>query len=183
MNANMFFAALCAFMLFALFGCALPGEAPSTPPNSSEFPQPPSVPSPPAPPTISDVPVMWGNQTPIAPADPENVNTALNESNSTYENQTVEEEEPIAASRNISDKIGDGEFAIKKTPFEPLHIYVINDSHADAILVRKGTFTMLIDAGNFLPVRKILDELFIERINVLVATRDDPGAKIGRAHV
>ena len=175
MGGNIFFAALCAFMLFTLFGC--PGEAPSTlSSNSGEFPQPPSAPSPPSPPTISDVPVAWGNQTSIAPADPENVNTAVNESAPTSENQTAAEEEPITVSRNISDMIGDGGFAIKKTPFEPLHIYVINDSHADAILVRKGTFTMLIDAGNFLPVRKVLDELFIERINVLVATHDDPGA-------
>ena len=174
MKAAMFIAALCALMLFALFGCALPGGAPSSSPGG--FPQPPSVPSPLAPP---DAPISWGNQTPIAPAGQENVNTAVNESNPDPENQTADEEAPAIVGRNVSDSIEDGEFSIKKMPFEPLHIYVINDSNADAILVRKGSFTMLIDAGNFLPVRKLLDDLFIERINVLVATRDDPGAVNG----
>jgi len=172
MNANMPFAALCAFMLIALFGCALPGGAPAPPPNSSALPQPPSVPTLPV---VPDVPVAWGNQTPIEP-EHGNASTAANGSNATSENQTIGIEEPGASGRNVSDRIGDGAFSIKKTPFEPLHIYVINDSHADAILVVKGSFTMLIDAGNFLPIRKMLDELFIERINVLVATRDDPGA-------
>jgi len=168
MKANILFAALCALMLLALFGCA------QQPPASGPLPPMPSVPTPPTPP---DVPVVWGNETQILPEGPENVNTAVNESNVSLENQTVAGETPAAVvARNVSDKIGEGEFSIKKMPFEPLHIYVINDSHADAILVRKGSFTMLIDAGNFLPVRKLLDELFIERINVLVATRDDPGA-------
>jgi len=171
-NTNVFIAALCALMLAALFGCIIPGEVQPLAPGS----QSPSVPVPPAQPYV---PVVWGNQTPIAPAEPENVNTAVNESSASSGNQTGDVEGPGAAGRNISDKIGDGIFSIKNTPFEPLHIYVINDSHADAILVRKGSFTMLIDAGNFLPVRKLLDELFIERINVLVATRDDPGAVNG----
>ena len=156
-------------MLAALFGCALPGETPAT----GALPQPPAVQDPPK------IPAAWGNQTPIAPAEPENVNTAVNESNTTSENQTAETKEPVVFGRNVSDSIEDGVFSINRTPFEPLHIYVINDSHADAILVTKGSFTMLIDAGNFLPVRKLLDELFIERINVLVATRDDPGAVNG----
>jgi beta-lactamase superfamily II metal-dependent hydrolase len=177
MKPTIILAALCAISLILLFGCALPGEAPKVQPaGQGGLPQPPSVPSPPAPPLAPDVPVAWGNQTPIAPAEPENVNTAINESNASTENQTVVEEGPVKVGRNISDRIEEGEFSIKKTPFEPLHIYVINDSNADSILVRKGSFTMLIDAGNFLPVRKMLDELFIERINVLVATRDDPGA-------
>jgi len=163
-----FLAALCALVLLALFGCAQqPSAAGPLPP----------VPSVPTPPTTPDVPVIWGNQTPIEPGEPENANTTVNWNSTPSENQTaVEEEEPAAVARNVSDRIGDGVFSIKKMPFEPLHIYVINDSHADAILVRKGSFTMLVDAGNFLPVRKLLDELFIERINVLVATRDDPGA-------
>jgi beta-lactamase superfamily II metal-dependent hydrolase len=109
------------------------------------------------------------NETPL-PEEPE-ANATQNGSNA-----TGGEEEAPGVPRNISDRIGDGVFPIKKTPFEPLYIYVINDSHADAILVRKGTFTMLIDAGNFLPVRALLDELYIARINVLVATHDSPGA-------
>jgi len=163
-----FLAALCALMLVALFGCA------QQPPATGPLPPMPSVPTPPTPP---EVPVVWGNEANYTP-EPENVNTVVNESNASFsENQTVAGETPaVVVARNVSDRIGDGVFSIKKMPFEPLHIYVINDSHADAILVRKGSFTMLIDAGNFLPVRKLLDELFIERINVLVATRDDPGA-------
>jgi len=172
MKTNILLAAACALALLSLFGCALPWEAPAAPPNSSALPQAP----PPELPVVPEVPVAWGNQTPIAPAEPENVNTAENVSNATSENQTEVEEGQNAIGRNVSDRIGDGTFSITKTPFEPLHIYVINDSNADAILVRKGSFTMLIDAGNFLPVRQLLDELFITRVNVLVATRDDPGA-------
>ncbi|MCX6771584.1 MAG: hypothetical protein NTX79_06015 [Candidatus Micrarchaeota archaeon] len=159
-------AALCALALIALFGCALPGapQPPAQPNASGSFPQPPSIPSPPSTPAVPDVPAAWGNQ------------TAANESNASSENRTVATEAPAVAGRNVSDRIGDGAFSIKSTPFEPLYIYVINDSNADAVLVRKGSFTMLIDAGNFLPVRKMLDELFIGRINVLVATHDDPGA-------
>jgi len=173
MKANLPFAALCALALIALFGCALQGEAPKVQPGA--LPQPPPAPSTPGLPTVPDVPVAWGNQTQIAPAEPENVNTAANESNAS-EGQAAEGQGSAAVARNVSDRIGDGAFSIKKTPFEPLHIYVINDSNADAVLVRKGSFTMLIDAGDFLPVRKVLDGLGIERINVLVATRDDPGA-------
>ena len=169
MKANIFLAALCALSLLALFGCPSTPAPPATP-------QPPSVPAPssPATPVVPDVPVVWGNQTPIAPGQG-NINATINSSNASLENQTANET-PSVIARNVSDKIGDGEFSIKKTPFEPLYIDVINDSEADARLVRKGTFTMLIDAGNFLPVRKMLDRLGIEKVNVLVATRDDPGA-------
>ncbi len=176
MKTRMLSAALCVLVLAALFGCALPGGAPKAPPsNSSGFPPPPSVPSPPSLPTVPDVPVAWGNQTPFVPAEPGSPNATVNGSSATDGNQTAEAG-PTAIGRNVSDRIGDGAFSIKKTPFEPLHIYVINDSNADAVLVTKGSFTMVIDAGNFLPVRKMLDDLYIERINVLVATRDDPGA-------
>jgi len=147
------------------------------------LPQAPSVPETPTLPVVPDVPVAWGNQTPFVPAEPGNASVTGNESNESSENQTAAGEEPAVIGRNASDMIGEGEFSIRKTPFEPLHIYVINDSQADAILVRKGTFTMLVDAGNFLPVRKVLDELFIDRINVLVATRDDPGAVNGMEDV
>ena len=171
MKANILLAALCALSLLALFGC------PSTPASPvPPAPQPPSAPAPssPATPVVPDVPVVWGNQTPIAPGQG-NINATTNSSNGSSENQTANEG-PASAPRNISDRIGDGAFSIKKTPFEPLYIDVINDSEADAILVRKGSFTMLVDSGNFLPVRKMLDGLGIERVNVLVATRDDPGA-------
>jgi len=57
-----------------------------------------------------------------------------------------------------------------------LHIYVINDSHADSVLVKKGSFVMLVDAGTFGPVRDMLDGLDIAKIDVLVATRDYSGA-------
>jgi len=178
MKANLLLAALCALALLALFGCALPGEAPKVQPGA--LPQPPSAPSPPGPPVVPDVPVAWGNQTPIGPEEQGNASAPENESGPSG---GPAEEGPAIAGRNVSDRIGDGAFSIKKTPFEPLHIYVINDSNADAVLVRKGSFTMLVDAGNFLPVRKMLDGLGIERINVLVATRDDPGAINGMEDV
>ncbi|MFA5929786.1 MAG: hypothetical protein WC861_02795 [Candidatus Micrarchaeia archaeon] len=179
MKATIPLAALCALMLIALSGCALPGgaqgapnPAPAAPPLPSDMP---SAPSPPALPVVPDVPVAWGNQTNYTPDGHGNASGGANGSVAPVGNGT-EDEEIGAVPRNVSDRIGDGVFSIRKTPFEPLHIYVINDSNADAVLVRKGSFTMLIDAGNFLPVRKFLDDLAIERINVLVATRDDPGA-------
>jgi beta-lactamase superfamily II metal-dependent hydrolase len=128
------------------------------------------------PPEVPQEPSIMPNQTPGMALPPED--------NATKENQTqMPEPEALVSTRNMSDRIGEGEFAIKKTPFEPLHIYVINDSHADAVLVTKGEFTMLIDAGSFAPVRKLLDKLMITKLNVLVATRDYEGAILGMEDV
>jgi len=169
MKTNILFVALCALSLLLVFGCSAPPSVPAAP-------APPAPPS--SAPTVPDVPVAWGNQTSIAPEQPSaNVTPAPNVNNPpAQENQTAAPPEPAAPLRSSSDQIGVGEFAIKKTPFEPMHIYVINDSNADAILVTKGSFVMLIDAGTFAPVRDMLDKLLITRINVVVATRDYAGA-------
>ena len=164
-----------------LFGC--PGEQPAAPAAPSAQPPAPPPQQPSSPPVAADVPVAWGNQTAY---DPGHGVANLSINASTGENATAPAEPPVqeaGPARADSDKIGVGAFAVKKTPFEPLHIYVINDSHADAVLVTKGSFTMLVDAGNFEPVRAMLDRLSIGRINVLVASRDYAGAIGGMADV
>ncbi len=159
-NTHAFLAALCALLL--VFGCSAEAPpAPPTPPSSL--------------PVVPDVPVAWGNQTNYT-LPSENINIAENVTNVTQENQTEAPVKEPELARSVSDKIGEGVFDIKKTPFEPLHIYVINDSHADSVLVKKGSFVMLVDAGTFGPVRDMLDGLDIAKIDVLVATRDYSGA-------
>jgi len=174
MEKNALFAALCALSLLALFGC--PGgqpEAPIAPPSAGA--------QQPSPPVVQDVPVAWGNQTAYDPGK-EVANLSINAS--AGENATVPDApQETGPARGDSDRIGEGAFAIKKTPFEPLHIYVINDSHADSVLVTKGSFVMLVDAGEFGPVREMLDRLSIGRINVLAASRDYSGAIGGMADV
>jgi beta-lactamase superfamily II metal-dependent hydrolase len=167
--------ALAALLLLMLaFGCALPGGEP--PPAPAQPPTPPA-----SLPVVPDVPVAWGNQTNYTPP-PQNVNLAENVTNIT-ENATEAPQDEPELLRSVSDRIGEGVFGIKKTPFEPLHIYVINDSFADSILVRKGTFTMLIDAGSFPQVRDMIDGQGIGKIDVLVATRDYEGAVGGMEDV
>jgi len=168
MKTNILIAALCAVSLLLFFGCSSTPAPPATPPAEQ-----------PVPPATGTVPVAWGNQTNYTPEEPPVANITQNASNITETPVEPEPEVEAGPSRNGTDDIEVGVFSIRKTPFEPLHIYVINDSHADAILVTKGSFVMLIDAGNFGPVRDMLDKLLITRINVVVATRDDPGAVNG----
>lgn len=90
----------------------------------------------------------------------------------------VERPDPFAGlpPRNASDNIADGQFHINDRPGAPINIYVINDGYADSILVNKGEFNMLVDAGNPQQAIDLLKNNGIIRINALVATRDDPGA-------
>ncbi|HIH18905.1 TPA: hypothetical protein HA225_02925 [Candidatus Micrarchaeota archaeon] len=81
--------------------------------------------------------------------------------------------------RNISDRISDGQFRLADQGAFPLKIYVISSGFSDSILVTKGEFGMLVDAGNFLPVDSFLKHLGIKKLNVLVATRDYSGAVDG----
>jgi len=78
--------------------------------------------------------------------------------------------------RNISDRIADGQFRITENPAAPLNVYVISDGYADSILVNKGEFFMLVDAGNFSPADALLQKLGVSHLNVVVATRDYEGA-------
>jgi competence protein ComEC len=133
---------------------------------------------------VSQSPAGNGNA-PVAPApipappvQTEN-NTVGNAS--TLENATVApivEVDPFAGitPRNVSDKISDGQFRVLDDSSAQLKVYVINDGFADSILVNKGNFYMLLDAGNFTPADKFLKSMNISRINVLVASRDYEGA-------
>ena len=101
------------------------------------------------------------------------------EAGETVENGTMEEtvpEEDVLplVPRNVSDKIGEGDFEVSDLPDTPLRIFVINSGHADSVLVTKGEFAMLVDAGNAAPVLSFLQSRNIRRLNVAVASKDSP---------
>lgn len=102
-------------------------------------------------------------------------NAAVNESAALPEE---EEADPYAniTPRNISGKISDGQFRAVEGFSSPLKVYVIDGGQADSVLVSKGEFYMLVDAGNFAAANALLKKLGVKRLNVLVATRDYEGA-------
>jgi competence protein ComEC len=85
--------------------------------------------------------------------------------------------------RNISDKISDGQFKLEDQAYSPLKISVIDAGNADAVLIRKGEFTVLVDAGDFEKADAYLRANEIGRLDVLVATRDAPDAIEGMERV
>ncbi|MCX8196804.1 MAG: hypothetical protein N3G80_00595 [Candidatus Micrarchaeota archaeon] len=85
--------------------------------------------------------------------------------------------------RNISDRIADGQFRIYDMPGAPLNIYVIDAGEGDAVLVIKGNFYMLVDAGNAEKILSFLEKMQIKNLNVLVITRNAPEAINGAAEV
>ena len=128
-----------------------------------------------------------GQNAPVPAANPTPAPLPSNSSNATIGisvNQTAAPPpsppivDPFAGitPRNISDRISDGQFRLAEDPAAPLRVYAINDGYADAILVNKGDFNILVDAGDFAPVDAYLQKLGISRLNAVVATRDDPGA-------
>ena len=156
-------ALLAALSLLLLFGCTLPAMPwePKPPPKieGGVVPQPP----------VQEPNKTVQNQTAANETYWENVTGIPPEEPNPYANLTP---------RNISDKIGDGQFRIPNPIADPLKIYVLSAGYADAILVSKGAFFMLVDEGNpdILPYIK---KLGVKRLNVLVATRDYSGAIAG----
>ena len=142
-------------MLMLIFGCSMPGDSGTNQTNGTATDTPKPVKPTVAPPVVEPI----QNET-----DVEEVNNTP--------------DDPFAGiiPRNISDRIGDGQFRMIDSPGEPFWMYVINDGNADSILIKKGSFYMLIDAGNSEQVMSFLNKLRITRINVVVATRDDDGA-------
>lgn len=154
--------------LFLLSGCAMPWEtqAPSPPQATAPNASSPSAPAPNATqPAANATPASsntsWAEEIPASPSD-------------IFANITP---------RNISDNIGDGQFRIIDMPGEPLRIYAISGGLADSIFVQKGSFHMLVDAGDSVPVQAFLDSKNITRLNVVVATRDYSGAIGGIADI
>ena len=169
---NFLLLALFASLLF-LFGC--PGG--EQPPANVQTPvQQPPVSS--APPT----PAVNASANATLPANGTNSTAAIaNDTNGSVtilpdQNGSGEEQVFLGIPRNVSDKIDGGEFWLTDTGLEQLKIYVISCGNADCILVGKGHFHMLIDAGNAEPVKQLLTRLGVMKIDVMVATRDDPGA-------
>jgi competence protein ComEC len=111
------------------------------------------------------------------------INATLNESGlveeNTTENETETEPEPVRAvrnPRNASFGIGDGDFGFADLGIEPMRVYFISCGNADCVLVNKGSFYMLIDAGASEPVKELLNRLNVKTIHAVVATRDYAGA-------
>ncbi|VVC01734.1 Uncharacterised protein [uncultured archaeon] len=94
------------------------------------------------------------------------------------QNTPVDPFEGIAP-RSISDRISEGQFRLANQGAYPLKIYVISSGLADSVLITKGEFSMLVDAGNFQNVSAFLNSIGVKRLNVLVATRDYEGAVAG----
>lgn len=154
-------ALLALFSLFLLFGCTLPWESPAPPPT-------PIGPAPPQEPP----PVVQQNGT----------NDSQNGSFWPEEPPANESEVPVirpsrnVTPRSVSDNIGDGEFDIDDpAPYE-LSIHVINSSMSDSVLIVKGDFAMLVDAGDFEATKNYMEKIGVAKLNAVVATRDDPGA-------
>lgn len=85
------------------------------------------------------------------------------------------------APRNASDRMGEGQFRLPDQSDNTLEISVIDAGNADAVLVRKGNFTILVDAGDFEKVDARLRAMGIGRLDVVVATRDAQDAVGGMA--
>ncbi|VVB99238.1 Uncharacterised protein [uncultured archaeon] len=147
-----FFAAALAFAML-LFGCVMPGgQAPSPPPSQ--------ITTPPA--------VLPANNS--SAQEPEKIINASEPP--PVQNVTVD---PFAGitPRNVSGNIDGGQFRINEVPDAPLMVSVIA-GNGDSVLVRKGEFAMLVDAGDGASAGAYLKKIGVARLNVLVATRDDP---------
>lgn len=153
-----------AALLILFSGCALPGQEPSVESQPQPVPQPAPVP-----PQAPEINVSIGNGSVAGEANVTANGTLPSEGGTEAE---ILPEVP----RNVSGSITDGEFAIRKNYATPLKVYVISDGQADAVLVNKGEFNMLVDAGSFAQVDAFLKKMGIKRLNVVVATRDYGGA-------
>jgi competence protein ComEC len=154
--------------LLLLFGCILLGEAPKAQPSEVPFPQE-NVTLPPEPNSTLEENESGGE-----------VIIAKNESG---KNRTVVDPFGNITPRGISAKMGEGQFRVRDLPDAKLRVYVIDAGMGDAVLVNKGEFHMLIDAGDGKKVRDYLGKLGVSRINVLVASRDDPVAIGGMGEI
>lgn len=137
--------------LILLFGCAMPIE----PVGNSSIKPIPKLPS----------PFPKGNATNVSSANP---------LNGTAGNKTAPKGplEPVLVPRNVSDKIYEGQFDMPDASEAPLAIYAINAGNADAILVNKGEFNMLVGNGNAQLVDSKLKSMGVNRLDVIVATKD-----------
>jgi len=155
---------LVAFSALALiFGCAMP---PMSPPSSG----------------ITVKPIAKANATENATQNSsigaqENGTVAVPEANQTPDAPKIVE--PVLVPRNISDKIYQGQFDIPDPSGSPLVMEVINAGYSDAILVNKGEFYMLIGNGNAELVNQYLKDKGIEKLDVVVATKDTEDSSSG----
>ncbi len=81
---------------------------------------------------------------------------------------------PYAAVKSKDALISTSNFSVPYEPYKPLQIYAINVGYGEAILVRKGEFSMLVDAGpkdSYPALDAFLKKLNIKSIQAVVATR------------
>ncbi|MFA4982723.1 MAG: hypothetical protein WC588_00755 [Candidatus Micrarchaeia archaeon] len=173
----------CAFLLL---GCALPGSEPRE--EGAVLPAPP----PPQPPALGESPAnqsenQTGGQSLPSQESLNKTAPSLNETAPGMPEEPLEEApiDPFAGwvPRNVSEKIGEGRFFIPDQNSSPLRVYVIDAGNADAVLVNKGQFNLLLDAGDFGRVSAFLSSKGIKRLDVLAASRDSQDAIGGMAGV
>jgi competence protein ComEC len=161
-------------LLSILAGCAMPWESPAAEGNATVKPaQPPQNPGQnTAPPNASNFTQQpQGNETyppPEVAVPPENGSGELEFPL-----------EPPLVPRSVSDKIYEGSFDVPDPIADPLKMHFIKAGFADSLLVSKGSFNMLVGDGNAEMVHPYLQSQSISRLDVVVATHDDPGAISG----
>ncbi|MEM4554596.1 MAG: hypothetical protein QXT25_01980 [Candidatus Anstonellaceae archaeon] len=115
----------------------------------------------------------------IQPKNEENETNQTSEEVEPKKNRTVvkpvERPDPFASfpPRNLSDRIDDGMFKVHDMPGAPLNIYVIDAEWGDAVLINKGQFYMLVDAGHP-KVVDFLKDMKVEKVHALVLSRKAP---------
>jgi competence protein ComEC len=169
-------------LAFLIFGCAQP----QPPPPVFEEPETPPQPEPAVNDTnatnqtdfgteegsiaiIEDEPEFELNET----TETNGANATTNETNATNETLPtlpIMQNDTRPASSN---KISEGTFGIEYQPDSPLYIYFIDVGFGDSILVKKGSFAMLVDGGDLdhgLPVVSFIGSQNISRLQAIVAT-------------
>ncbi len=164
------FAALLAICVLLFAGCAMPWE--QNPPEPKKPAQ-----------VAPQNGTAFGQNTTANHSNAAKNETVIRQNKTTI--KPIERPDPFAGipPRNQSDRIADGQFRINELPGAPLNIYFIDDGHSDSVLVNKGEFYMLIDAGSSPQVLEFLKNRGMTYLNVLVATRDSPVAIDGIADI
>jgi len=159
-----------SLLLFSIFsGCTMPWDKPQAKPvDSGAQPYQPQQ-------DQSQPPQQNQTQPPVYPLQSGQI--VPNSSNYTPP-PALPPEEPVQL-RSMSDKIYEGAFSVPEPIVDPLRVHFIKAGFADSILVNKGAFNILIDDGNAELVHAYLRSAGITRLDIVVATHDEPDAVSG----
>ncbi|VVB58468.1 Uncharacterised protein [Candidatus Anstonella stagnisolia] len=181
-------------ILFALlFGCTMPWEQPApTQPTEQPAQNTTQVENQSSTPVVNETVanetqepgIDWGEvagnetqgQLPVENVTQEN-NVTLPQENGTNatENGTIDLKTPFSRPKDSHD-IANGTFGLVQTPDAALNVYFIDVGFGNSVLVNKGTFNMLIDAGPASQGGKVASFVSahgISGLDVVVATHDD----------